>query len=390
VTTWHVITGEYPPQRGGVSDYTRQLACGLVEAGDRVEVWAPPCTTLAETGREDPRITVHRLPDSFGFRSLWRLERALNRTGGPHRILVQYVPRSFGLNGGNIAFCLWVRSRRRDSTWVMFHEVMFQAEGDRRVRRQVLAAVNRWMATLVAGATERAFVSIPGWRAMLDRRLPPDATVTWLPVPSTVPVIHDSAGTARIRARYVDGQSLVGHFGTYGSMVGALLDRTLLELAAISDCRVLLLGDGSTEACQRMTSNHVSLVGRLSAAGRLSPDDLSRHIAACDVMLQPYPDGVSTRRTSAMVALSHGRPLVTTAGRLTEPLWAETGAGVLVPADDCHALAVAAAAMLFDPSRREAVGRRGAALYQARFDSRHTIAALRASDENALAEAGAA
>ena len=25
-------------------------------------------------------------------------------------------------------------------------------------------------------------------------------------------------------------------------------------------------------------------------------------------MLQPYPDGISSRRTSAMVALSHGRP----------------------------------------------------------------------------------
>src|SRR5207248_6476969 len=26
---WHVLTGEYPPQPGGVSDYTRQVARGL-------------------------------------------------------------------------------------------------------------------------------------------------------------------------------------------------------------------------------------------------------------------------------------------------------------------------------------------------------------------------
>jgi hypothetical protein len=39
--TWHILTGEYPPQPGGVSDYTRQLARALVDAGDSVEVWAP-------------------------------------------------------------------------------------------------------------------------------------------------------------------------------------------------------------------------------------------------------------------------------------------------------------------------------------------------------------
>ena len=38
---WHIITGEYPPQPGGVSDYTRLVAEGLAAAGDAVTVWAP-------------------------------------------------------------------------------------------------------------------------------------------------------------------------------------------------------------------------------------------------------------------------------------------------------------------------------------------------------------
>jgi hypothetical protein len=110
----------------------------------------------------------------------------------------------------------------------------------------------------------------------------------------------------------------------------------------------------------------------------LSEHDLSPHIAACDLMLQPYPDGISSRRTSAMVALSHGRPMVTNSGWLTEPMWAEADAAVLAPADNPHALAAGAAAMLFDVSRRETLGRRAAALYDARFHVRHSIAALRA------------
>jgi glycosyltransferase involved in cell wall biosynthesis len=373
-----VVTGEFPPQGGGVSDYTRQLARGLVEAGDRVEIWAPPCrgevASSADAGT--PGLLVHRLPDRFGWRSLRRLARGLDGSPGPRRILVQYVPQAFGFRGANVPFCLWLRSRHRDSIWVMFHEVMLCPDGDG-VGRQALAAAHRVMARLVAGAAERVFVSIPGWLPMLQRLLRPGAEITWLPVPSAIPVLVHPDATAAIRARYANGRPLVGHFGTYGDAVLTLLERTLQDLAVLSDCHVLLLGDRSDVACRTLAAVQPALAGRLFATGHLAPRDLSHHVAACDVMLQPYPDGISSRRTSAMVALSHGRAIVTTAGWLTEPMWAEAGAAILAPVDDPHALAAAAATILFDVSQREAVGRRAAALYDARFHLRHSVAALR-------------
>ena len=159
--------------------------------------------------------------------------------------------------------------------------------------------------------------------------------------------------------------------------MGALLEHALENLAVMSDCHVLLLGDRSVATRAALTSAHPSLAGRLFATGRLTERDVSHHIAACDVMLQPYPDGISSRRTSAMVALSHGRPIVTTAGRLTESMWAEAGAAVLVPVNDPHALAAAATTILCDVSRREGIGRRATALYDARFHVRHSVSALR-------------
>ncbi len=305
------------------------------------------------------------------------MARALNRSPAPRRILVQYVPQSFGWRGANLPFAIWLRLRRDDSIWVMFHEVMFCADGSQGLSRQALSAVHRLMARLVTGAAERAFVSIPGWLPMLQPLLRPGATLTWLPVPSAIPVrIHPEA-TASIRARYGNGRQLVGHFGTYGGAISALLDRTLQDLAVMSDCHILLLGDKSDVACRTLLAAQPSLAGRLFATGHLAAQDLSHHVAACDLMLQPYPDGISSRRTSAMVALSHGRAIVTTAGWLTEPMWAEAGAAILAPVDDPHALAAAAATILFDVSQREAVGRRAAALYDARFHLRHSVAALR-------------
>jgi hypothetical protein len=42
-TVWRLVTGEYPPQHGGVGDYSAQLAAGLAREGHEVHVW---CTRL--------------------------------------------------------------------------------------------------------------------------------------------------------------------------------------------------------------------------------------------------------------------------------------------------------------------------------------------------------
>ena len=61
---------------------------------------------------------------------------------------------------------------------------------------------------------------------------------------------------------------------------------------------------------------------------RSRPQALADHIGACDLLIQPYPDGISSRRTSAMAGLALGIPVITTTGSLTESLWAETRARV--------------------------------------------------------------
>ena len=45
---------------------------------------------------------------------------------------------------------------------------------------------------------------------------------------------------------------------------------------------------------------------------RSPPSALAEHVRACDVLVQPYPDGISSRRTSAMAGLALGVAVVTT------------------------------------------------------------------------------
>ncbi|HYW08022.1 MAG TPA: hypothetical protein VE913_13760, partial [Longimicrobium sp.] len=318
-SAWHLVTGEYPPESGGIGEYTALLARALAGRGRPVHVWAP-----AGEGSADG-VEV-RAAGRFHGLELRRLDAALERCPAPRTLLVQYAPQAFGRRGMNLAFCRWVlrRARRGDEVRVMFHEPFVQWSAAR-PRRNVLAAATHAMAWLLLRAARVAYVSTPAWERLLRPLAPGGAgPMTWLPIPSTVPRVEDAAAVAALRRR-LGGGPVVGHFGTYGDHVARMLEPVLLETLAHSSAVALLLGAGGPEFATRVERANPRVRGRLVAPGRQEPAALSVHLQACDVALQPYPDGVTARRTTAMAALANGVPLVTTDGAFTEPLWRGSG-----------------------------------------------------------------
>ena len=69
--TWHIITGEYPPTIGGVSDYSQLVAEGLADAGDEVHVWCPPLPHLSASNG----VTVHPTLGRLSWRDLRAVDR---------------------------------------------------------------------------------------------------------------------------------------------------------------------------------------------------------------------------------------------------------------------------------------------------------------------------
>ena len=210
----------------------------------------------------------------------------------------------------------------------------------------------------------------------LGRTLP----MQWLPVPGCV-ADESSASAAAIRLKYAaDGQPLLGHFGSYGAAVTALLDERLPPLMdGAFKPSLLLLGSGSQRFCRVLLEQHPSWSRRVHAAGYLSPAELSAHIAACDVFVQPYPDGITSRRTSTMACLSRARPVVTTTGHLTEPLWAETGAVALADVDDSDSFTSAVIGSPWSRRCASRTGMRGQRVYVERFSVTRFVDALRAA-----------
>jgi glycosyltransferase involved in cell wall biosynthesis len=386
--TWHVITSEYPPQPGGVSDYTQLVASELAAAGDEVHIWCPSPENLPEAmenGSENSEgVFVHRDFGCFAPADLRRVGRELDHFAGPRRVLVQWVPQGYGYRSINLPFCWWLWRRaqlQQDRVELMVHEP-FLAFGEGSRKQDLAAAAHRLMVVILLRAASHIWVSIPDWETRLRPFvLGEDKSFGWLPVPSNIPVIHDPVGVKRIRAQYALPEApLVGHFGAYDQYMTKLMLELLPRLVKGSEkLFVMLLGKGSLKLYDQLDDLHPNSAPFVRATDVLSAADVSRHISACDVMLQPYQDGVSGRRTSVMTALSHGVPVVTTVGKATESCWAESQGVTLTTVGDIDAMIGAARLLLTDPLERERLMLAGKVLYENHFEMTRTIAALRAA-----------
>jgi len=373
----HIITSEYPPQPGGVSDYTRIVAEGLAAAGEEVHVWCP--ATNGATPACDG-VVLHREMGRFTPRELRNVSRQLKQFPAPRRVLVQWVPHGYGFRSMNLAFCLWLwlRSLSGDRVELMVHEPSL-GFGEGSWKHNLVALFHRLMTIVLLRATRRVWVSIPAWETRWrPYTLGRAVDFRWLPVGSNIPVAETCAEQQQFRKRLTaDGCLLIGHFGAYDANTTSLLLKSVPELLKADNTNLLLLGHGSSRMQSVLAEQYPSFVDRVHATGSLNELELSRHLSACDLMLQPYADGVSSRRTSTMTALAHGIPVVTTKGKFTEPLWTTSEAVALAPAQDPAEFARNASQLLEDEPARKRLAASARTLYEEHFHRRRTIAALR-------------
>lgn len=328
-----MITCEYPPQFGGVSDYSAQVAAALSAAGQDVHVWFEEFEGFTSAGMK-------------------RVGALIDACPRPRRLLVQWVPHGYGRRSMNLDFCRWVSSRGEEIDLMVHEPGLGLWEGG--LRHFAVANVHRLMLITLLRKATRIWMSAAAWEPRLrpyamGRKTP----MEWAPVPSNI----------LVSPRGADADYPVGYFGQYDHASIGVLMRVLEEIPD----RVALIGRGAEK---------VPMHERTIVVGETDPERLSRAIASCRVMCHHYVDGVSGRRTTAMASLAHAKAVATVEGRLSESIWRESGAVSLAPVGDASALTVNIRALLRDPDERVRLGRAGAELYRERFDLDRTIAQL--------------
>lgn len=313
-----LLTGEYPPYPGGVADYTWQVAQGLRKRGASVEV----IVFREPRGPVDPAVSfvgpaVHPM-------SLRRASRMIGARSQDCILLVQYVPQMYGLKGMNLAFVMWLCRLKPRAVWVMFHELYVGAAKGSPWKHRLLASITQNMAQRMAKKADHCFVSIRSFMDLVKKFARSGVQVEWLPVPSNLPTETDMQEVERLRARLSKNGTapLVGHFGTYGPGIRLLLQGVVEQSRRPHpDWKFVFIGRGSREFLGHLEGQGVLPPGSAAASGELGPAEAACWIKACDVMVQPYPEGVTSRRGSFMASVALGKALVTNLGRHSDEIW---------------------------------------------------------------------
>lgn len=299
------VTGEYPPDHGGVGDYTARLRQALREQGT-------PSRVLTRPGHGDAA-------DPPGVQR-WdaRFLRQLARVAPPNGIVhLQYQPAAFDLRGEVCVLPLVLRVARPDiRVATTFHDVrvpyLFPGAGPLRP-----------LAVRLLARTSHAVVAAdPRDLAWLGRTSPRHHLV---PIGSNVPCSPPAdSDRAAFRASLGFGPQtlVVAYFGFLNSSKGldSLLDTWAVVRSAEPNARLLLVGGAAGASDPTDLQTEQALATRLASSpgvtrtGYLDNPRLSAHLLAADLALLPYADGASPRRGSLLACLAHGLPVVTTEG----------------------------------------------------------------------------
>jgi glycosyltransferase involved in cell wall biosynthesis len=278
-------------------------------------------------------------------------------------VFLQYNPFSYGRWG--VAPWLPVQLRRlhRGSgvrVLVMVHEAFV---APLRSRHHLLRAAQRLQLRAILREADLAYCSTTSVLADV-RSLDPMVEARHLAVGSNLPDRRGDRDSVRVRLGVEDDGIVVAAFGT--NHPARMMDWVSAAANAVvrSGRPTTLLNLGAGAPAPDATEAAV----RVISPGMLEEGELASLLAASDVFVAPFTDGISTRRTTIMAALQHEIAVVGTRGPNTDAVFERSpDAVLLVDGGVQDAFADAVARLVDDADGRARRARAGRRLFDQHF-----------------------
>jgi glycosyltransferase involved in cell wall biosynthesis len=339
-----IVTAEYPPNPGGVADYSEHLGKALRAAGQSVLV-------ISSGELED-------LGWDWSIRHAMAVA-ALIADSSPDLILLQYVPQMYGTGG--IAPGVTLLARRLvhllpGRLVITLHEMA--SRWTPTLGGLARAAAHRLQLAALISCRTPLIVTNPEYGSRLRDRVSAER-VHEIPAGSGVPVLANSEDERRLLRGSLGGGPLVGQFSPLGI---AKRPEDLVDVLAQlkPPTRLVLIGGRPQDEVRRQNLRaafrRAGLGERVHETAYLSREQVSRYLAALDVYVDTASAGASTRNTSLAAALAHGLPVAAYDGIETPEVFSGSHAFRLVRVGDTSALATAVSTLLADPNARHHLG----------------------------------
>ncbi len=351
-----LITGEYPPDQGGVGDFTHELGQSLASLGYDIHVITHTGSKSQEAGRrEKGSLTAHRVIERWRW-GCWGQIVALAQALSLDVLNVQYQAAAYDMHP---AVNLVPGGKDRPPVTVTFHDLkvpyLFPKAGP----------VRRWVVHALARRSDGAIVTNREDYVQLEKKIN-SKRLSLIPIGSNIPPNPPPGydrGVERERWGVGPGDLLLGYFGFLNESKGGeeLIQALALLVERDLPAHLLMVGGqvGSSDPTNRAYADRVKrliadlgITDRVHWSGYARPSLVSAGLLATDVCVLPYRDGVSFRRGTLHACLAHGRAVVTVRPRIDLPEVQDGENMLLADPRDPPGLAEAVQRLAADPDLR--------------------------------------
>jgi glycosyltransferase involved in cell wall biosynthesis len=363
VNVLHVYK-DYSPVLGGIEHHVQLLAEGLHEQGVDVRV------LVTNTGRRTVRKVINGVPVTKTGRLMDVSSAPISLSFYPHFVRLgrdaDIVHLHFPYPPAEIGQLLLGQSRHFVLT---YHSDI--------VRQKVLGFFYRPFLWRVLRCVEQITVSNPNYiqTSRFLRPFAPKCTVIHHGIDlgrfALTPRVQQRA--AEIREQYLEGPLILaaGKLRHYKG-IDVLID-AMKQVAA----HALIVGEGPMGETWRQRASDTGVQDRVSFLGKVPDEELVALYCAADIFVLPSTNRAETWGTVQIEAMACGLPVVCTElGTGTSYVNQDGVTGLVVPANDAEALAMALRQLIDEPTLRRQMGEAGRLRAHAQFSKEVMIAQI--------------
>ena len=351
-----IVTGEYPPLKGGVGDYTQKLASQLINKGNKVSIFTDHRCIATNYTLENLQV-IANTSRKWGWLDLWRTYYA---TANVDILSIQYQAAAYGNMSPPIHF---LPRFAIPPTTTTFHDLnppyLFPKAGSLR-SKSISELIHK---------SNGIITTNPEDYRLCTKRFKIN-NIDEIPIGSNIPNVDPTTFSKKlIRSKYGvnNNELLLGYFGFLNqSKGGQLLIETLAELhsAGIS-ARLMFIGElvGTADPTNHKYLTETEDLARtlgmakyIVKTGFVDPDIASILIQSCDMMVMPYLNGASLRNGSLIACLTNGCPIITTKPSVDYNLLKDGINIVFVPNNNVSSTVKAISDMRLNPTLRNQIG----------------------------------
>jgi glycosyltransferase involved in cell wall biosynthesis len=302
-----MISGDYPPIKGGVSDYTKRLFDELKkQLGKKDNIFL-----ITSKGAKKENKNIINKIKKWNFIGLIKTLKLIRKIK-PNIIHIQYPTAQYKFNFSINFLPLFLRITKSSTPIIStLHEF-----SNRSFLGKVRLSINILFSHKILIVSEKYRKDILSFlwpfKKIIKNKL------VYIPIGSNIlPHKIPSEEIKKTRKKIAkNGETILCYFGAIREEKGIefLLDTFKIMLKEEKNLKLIFIGqcDGKYGSKIKKITKEKNLSQNIIFTGYLSERDISKYLFSSDICVLPFLDGVSTKRGSFLAPLFHNIPIITT------------------------------------------------------------------------------